>query len=75
MNSQDERFIKPEILTLVLSKMLDHKIIRANYQFEELQGGTVGVVQLVTGMAETFDGKKLPYKLIWKTQKKWQINK
>lgn len=72
MNNHDERIVKSEILTLVLSKMLDNTITRANYQLEELQGGTVGVVRLVTGMAETSDGKLLPYKLVWKTQKKFE---
>ncbi|MFD0587242.1 aminoglycoside phosphotransferase family protein [Paenibacillus sp. GCM10027627] len=72
MNNHDERYIKPEILALVLSKMLDMTIIRADYQLKELQGGTVGDVQLVTGMAETSAGESMPYKVVWKTQKKFE---
>ncbi|WP_044357532.1 aminoglycoside phosphotransferase family protein [Paenibacillus sp. E194] len=65
-------FVKPEILVNVVSKMLDKTIIRADYQLKELQGGTLGDVRLVTGMAETSDGENLPYKVVWKTQKKWE---
>ena len=72
MNNHDEMFVKPEILVLVVSKMLGKTIIRADYQLKELQGGTVGDVRLVTGMAETSDGENLPYKVVWKTQKKWE---
>lgn len=72
MNNHDERLIKTEILALVLSKMLDKTIIRADHQLKELQGGTVGDVRLVTGMVETSDGENLPYKVVWKTQKKWE---
>ncbi|MBD8500957.1 aminoglycoside phosphotransferase family protein [Paenibacillus arenosi] len=72
MNNHNEKFVKPEILMLALSKMLDKTIIHADYQFKELQGGTVGNVQLVTGMAETSDGEILPYKVVWKTQKTFE---
>ncbi|MFF2890075.1 aminoglycoside phosphotransferase family protein [Paenibacillus sp. NPDC057967] len=72
MNNHDESFVKPEILALVLSKMLDKTIIRADYQLKELQGGTVGAVRLVTGMAEVSDGESLPYRVVWKTQRKWE---
>lgn len=72
MNNHDEKFVKPETLALVLSKMLDKTIIRADYQLKELQGGTIGDVQLVTGMVETSDGENLPYKVVWKTQKKFE---
>ncbi|WP_427110601.1 aminoglycoside phosphotransferase family protein [Lysinibacillus xylanilyticus] len=72
MNNHDEKFVKPEILELVLSKMLDKTIIRADYQLKELQGGTIGIVRLVTGKVETSDGENLPYKIVWKTQKKFE---
>ncbi|MGE7945637.1 aminoglycoside phosphotransferase family protein [Lysinibacillus sp. NPDC093688] len=72
MNNYVEKAVKPEILELVLSKMLGQTIIRADYQLKELQGGTVGVVRLVTGIAETSDGENLPYKMVWKTQKKFE---
>lgn len=72
MNNHDERLIETEILAIVLGKMLDKTIVRTDHQLQELQGGTVGDVKLVTGMAETSDGENLPYKVVWKTQKKWE---
>ena len=44
--------VKSEILNTILSKMLDKSIIDASYQVKQLQGGTLGDVQLVTGLAE-----------------------
>ena len=64
--------INNEILAGVLSKALSTTILRAAYQTEELHGGTLGNVRLVTGIAEASDGKRLPYKVVWKTQKKWE---
>lgn len=72
MNNHDETYVKPEILELVLSKILGKTISRANHQIVQLQGGTVGNVRLVTGTAETSEGESLPYKVVWKTQKKWE---
>ncbi|WP_028595066.1 aminoglycoside phosphotransferase family protein [Paenibacillus assamensis] len=72
MNNHNEKFVRPELLSLVLSKMLEKTIIRADYQLKELQGGTVGDVLLVTGIAVTSDGENLPYKVVWKTQKKFE---
>ncbi|MCM3038090.1 aminoglycoside phosphotransferase family protein [Paenibacillus motobuensis] len=64
--------IESEKLTTVLSKMLGKAINHASYQTKQLQGGTVGDVLLVTGVAETIDGEKLPYNVVWKEQKKWE---
>ena len=64
--------VKSEILNTILSKMLDKSIIDASYQVKQLQGGTLGDVQLVTGLAETVDNEKIPYKVVWKKQKKWE---
>ncbi len=64
--------IKFETLTHVLSKMLSANIIRASYRTKQLQGGTPGDVRLVTGIAESINGKKLPYKVVLKIQKKWE---
>lgn len=64
--------IKTETLTQVLSKMLGTKIICVDFQAKQLHGGTLGDVQLVTGNAKTSDGEKLPYKIVSKTQKKWE---
>ena len=52
--------------------MFDKKIIFADYQAEQLQGGTVGNVSLVTGDADTDGGEKLPYKVVLKIQHKWE---
>ncbi len=72
MNVHNEIIINTEILTRVLRRMLGKPIQYASYQTKELQGGTLGDVRLVTGMAETADGEKLPYKVVWKKQKKWE---
>lgn len=72
MNTQDQIEIKSETLTYVLSKILGTNIVHADYKIKQLQGGTLGNVQLVTGTANTTDGKKLPYNVVWKKQKKWE---
>ena len=64
--------IDTKTMTDVLSKMLDTKVIHADFQTEQLHGGTLGDVQLVSGIAITSDGEKLPYKVVSKTQKKWE---
>lgn len=52
--------------------MLDTNIIHADYKTQQLHGGTLGNVQLVTGFAETIDGKSLSYHIVLKIQKKWE---
>ncbi len=52
--------ILQEKLISVLSTMLCERIISTEYQSEQLQGGTLGDVRLVTGTAITGNGKKLP---------------
>lgn len=64
--------IKFDLLNIILSKMLDKSISNASYQIKQLQGGTLGNVQLVTGLAQTIDNEKIPYKIVWKKQKKWE---
>ena len=64
--------IKTDVLIRALIKMFGITIIRANHQTEQMHGGIIGNVILVTGIAETADGKKLPYKVVLKTQKKWE---
>jgi len=68
----EQLHIKSETLTCILSKLLVATIIRADYQTKQLQGGTLGDVRLVTGMAETVDSVELPYKVVLKIQKKWE---
>lgn len=64
--------ITAETLTPIISKMLGTTIISTDFQTKPLHGGTVGDVQLVTGNAQTTDGGTLPYKIVLKTQKKWE---
>ena len=64
--------INTETLIQVLSKIFGTKIICVDFQTKQLQGGTVGEVQLVTCNAKTTDGEELPYKIVSKTQKKWE---
>jgi len=60
--------------------MFHTPILRADYTSEQLHGGTLGDVRLLCGTAETAAGvcgsaaaePPLPYKLVWKTQKKWE---
>jgi len=56
-------------LLTALTSMFVQPIIDADYSEETLQGGTIGDVRLVEGTAKTADGKRLPFKIVWKTQK------
>ena len=51
--------------------MLKTDVVGVDWQSEQLHGGTLGDVRLISGTAETFGGEKLPYKLVLKTQKQW----
>lgn len=64
--------IKAETLTQVLSQMLGTETICTDIQTKPLHGGTVGNVQLVTGIAQTTDGREITYNIVVKTQKKWE---
>ncbi|TYA10085.1 aminoglycoside phosphotransferase family protein [Paenibacillus faecis] len=64
--------IKAETLTQVLSNRLGTIINSADFQTKSLHGGTVGDVQLIAGNAKTTDGGNLPFKIVLKTQKKWE---
>lgn len=59
-------------LTEVLAKAFGETIVEAGYQTKQLHGGTLGDVKLVSGMAQTADGSALCYRLVQKTQKKWE---
>lgn len=52
--------------------MFHTNIVHASYSINQLQGGTLGDVRLVTGTAKTDSGRKLPYKVVSKLQKKWE---
>jgi len=52
--------------------MLDTNITHVDYETEQLQGGTVGNVTLIKGMAYSSAGKELPFKVVLKITKKWE---
>ena len=61
-----------EALLHVLSEMLETEIVHADYETRQLHGGDVGLVRLVSGIALSSEGAKLPFKVVLKTQKKWE---
>jgi tRNA A-37 threonylcarbamoyl transferase component Bud32 len=60
-----------EKLKKALKTMLGHNITDLSYEFQQLHGGTVGDVKLISGLAKDEDKKEKPFKLVLKTQKKW----
>ena len=64
--------IKYETLIFVLNKRFEEHIVSADFQINPLQGGTLGNVSLVTGIAVTLDEEKLPYNIVLKIQNKWE---
>lgn len=68
----EEIIIKFETLIYALSRQFKKDIIYSDCQTTQLQGGTVGKVYLITGIAETADVEKLPYRIVLKIQKKWE---
>ena len=61
-----------QTLLQVLSKKLKKEIIEASYQVQELQGGTVANVYLITGIAISITQINEPYRLVLKKQNKWE---
>jgi tRNA A-37 threonylcarbamoyl transferase component Bud32 len=64
--------VKEETLCKVLANKFGAEVVRAVFNEKELQGGTLGDVRLVEGTAVTQNGDEVPYKVVWKTQKKWE---
>jgi len=64
--------ITSEILIKVLGKALGQDIKEVSFETEQLQGGTVGEIKLVFGVARTTGEKELPFKIVYKRQKKWE---
>lgn len=60
-----------EALKIALSKALGKPVNHATYTLDMLQGGTVANVQLVSGTAATAGGEVVAYKIVLKTQHKW----
>jgi len=61
-----------ETLIYALNQLFKKDINSADCHTMPLQGGTVGEVSLVSGIAETTDGEQLPYRIVLKIQKKWE---
>ena len=59
-----------EVFISVLQKMFKTNIIRADWQTRKLQSGVCDNVQLISGVAETYEGTSLSFKTIYKKQKK-----
>lgn len=63
-----------ETLINVLAKKFGESISDATFETTPLHGGTLGDVELVHGIAKSADGKEIPFKVVRKTQKKWERN-
>ena len=61
-----------KIIIQVLSKMLNTKIACTDNKTTILHGGTLGNVKLITGECKTATGRIIPYKIVSKTQEKWE---
>ena len=72
MKKTNDAMFDTKTLTSVLSKMLDVDVTNADCQTKQLQGGTIGDVQLISGTAEAATGGKLPYRVVLKSTKKWE---
>lgn len=66
MNFDEEKLKK------VLGMVLGCDIKDVRYELKQLHGGTVGDVKLISGLAQGEDDKAIPYKVVLKTQKKWE---
>jgi hypothetical protein len=58
-------------LLAVLSRKFGEEIVKTEHQEKSLQGGTLGDVRLVSGVAEIASKNKLPFDIVQKRQKKW----
>ncbi|NLY53976.1 MAG: phosphotransferase, partial [Firmicutes bacterium] len=61
-----------ETLRKVLRKALGQEVLAVSYKADQLQGGSVGEVMLVSGTARTLAGRDLPFNVVYKRQKQWE---
>lgn len=61
-----------QTLLSVIRKLSGRNVNGVEFRLEQLQGGTLGDVKLVSGQATDEYGLKLPFQVVWKTQGKWQ---
>ncbi len=72
MNAKPETLnVNSKMLHLALSRQLQTEVADADYRTTALQGGTLASVYLLSGIALTADGLRLPYRVVLKVQKKW----
>jgi len=64
--------INTDMVNNILCKVLSAEIVSAAYQIEQLQGGTVGKVNLITGTAKTLGNAEIPFNVVLKIQEKWE---
>ncbi|MDR0442711.1 MAG: hypothetical protein LBH44_04805 [Treponema sp.] len=67
--------INHDELIFVLNKVFNAEIIQAKWQTKELQGGTIGYVNLVIGVAENNKNEKYPFNIVLKVDKERPIDK
>lgn len=58
-------------LQTAVGSLLGVPVRSVSVQSEPLHGGTLGDVLLITGNAQTADGRTLPFRIVQKTQKRW----
>ncbi|MDR0964347.1 MAG: hypothetical protein LBM60_07005, partial [Clostridium sp.] len=59
-------------INTALGRKFGKQIIKTEHQEKSLLGGTLGDVRLVSGVAETAYGEKLPFEVVHKKQTKWE---
>lgn len=64
--------VDPAALRAAVSKQLGSPVRIAAYQAAPLHGGTLGDVRLISGDARHGGGRTLPFRIVLKTQKKWE---
>ena len=69
-----ERLDESELrgLKTALNAMLGSEAHVIDCQAQPLKGGTVGQVRLIMGLADTAAAGRLPFRLVEKTQRKWE---
>ncbi len=64
--------INVDNLLKAISVLLKSHITKTDFTAKQLQGGTLGDVQLISGTATTSQGNNLPFSLVLKKQSRWE---
>lgn len=67
-----ENPLQPDPVLRAIGALLGTPVTHADCQAAPLHGGTLGDVQLLRGEAVAEDGRRLPFRLVQKTQKRWE---